>query len=137
MTDSLRGKLAIVGAFDTEVGVLPGRTPTELCIEAALGAMEDAGIDKSGLDGIITCNAMAEPILYHAEAMAEYLQIFPRYCVSVNTGGGTTFTVLHHAASALATGMADVLETLEDMAQGLEPLSPDMPVPDALPENIG
>jgi acetyl-CoA acetyltransferase len=117
MTDSLRGKLAIVGAFDTEVGVVPGRTPTELCIEAALGAMKDAGIDKSGVDGIITCNAMAEPILYHAEAMAEYLQIFPRYCVSVNTGGGTTFTVLHHAASAIATGMADVI--LISMADSL------------------
>jgi acetyl-CoA acetyltransferase len=88
---------------------VPGKRPTELCVEAALGAMADAGIDKSQVDGLITCNAFAEPIMYHAEAMAEYLQIFPRYCFSVNTGGGTTFTVLHHAASALATGMADVI----------------------------
>ncbi len=109
MGDSLRGKLAIVGAFDTEVGVVPGKTPTELCVKAALGAIADAGIDKSRVDGLITCNAFAEPILYHAEAVAEYLQIFPRYCFSVNTGGGTTFTVLHHAASAIATGMADVI----------------------------
>ena len=117
MTDSLRGKLAIVGAYDTEVGVVPGKTPTELCIQAALGALADAGIDRSDVDGIMTCNAMAEPILYHAEAMAEYLQIFPRYCLSVNTGGGTTFTVLHHAASAIATGMADVI--LISMADSL------------------
>jgi acetyl-CoA acetyltransferase len=109
MAESLRGKLAIVGAFDTEVGIVPGKTPTELCIEAVLGALADAGIDKSRVDGLMTCNAMAEPILYHAEAMAEYLQIFPRYCISVNTGGGTTFSVLHHAASAIATGMADVI----------------------------
>lgn len=109
MPDSLRGKLAIVGAADTAVGVVPGRTPSELCIEAALAAIEDAGITRQDVDGIITCNAMAEPILYHAEAMAEYLQIFPRYCMSVNSGGGTTFTVLHHAASAIATGMADVV----------------------------
>ncbi len=106
---SLRGKLAIVGAADTSVGVVPGRTPTELCIDAALKAIADAGIDKSQVDGILTCNSFAEPILYHAEAMAEYLQIFPRYCMSVNTGGGTTFTALHHAASAIATGMADVI----------------------------
>lgn len=109
MAESLRGKLAIVGAFDTEVGIVPGKTPTELCIEAVLGALADAGIDKSRVDGLMTCNAMAEPILYHAEAMAEYLQIFPRYCISVNTGGGTTFSVLHHAASAIATGMADTI----------------------------
>ncbi|MDJ0879704.1 MAG: thiolase family protein [Halieaceae bacterium] len=109
MADSLRGKLAIVGAFDTAVGVVPGKTPTELCVEAALGAMADAGIGRSQVDGLITCNAFAEPIMYHAEAVAEYLQIFPRYCFSVNTGGGTTFTVLHHAASAIATGMAEVI----------------------------
>jgi acetyl-CoA acetyltransferase len=109
MAESLRGKLAIVGAFDTDVGVVPGKTPTELCVEAALGAMADAGVDRSQVDGIMTCNAFAEPIMYHAEAIAEYLQMFPRYCVSVNTGGGTTFTVLHHAASAIATGMAEVI----------------------------
>ena len=110
MTDnSLRGKVAIVGAADTEVGVLPGRTPAELCAEAALAAMADAGIDKSQVDGLVTCNAMAQPMLYHAEAMAEYLQIFPRYCMSVGAGGGTTFSILHHAASAISTGMADVI----------------------------
>ena len=106
MSHPLRGQLAIVGAADTPVGVVPGKSPTELCVEAALSAMEDAGIDKSRVDGLITCNAMAEPILYHAEAVAEYLQMFPRYCISVNTGGGTTFTVLHHAASAIATVIA-------------------------------
>ena len=36
---ALRGKVAIVGAADTEVGVLPGRTPMELCAEAALKAI--------------------------------------------------------------------------------------------------
>src|SRR5210317_1368436 len=105
--NSLRGKVAIVAAADTEVGILPGRTPAELCAEAALAALRDAGIDKSGIDGLVTCNAMAQPMLYHAEAMAEYLQIFPRYCMSVGAGGGTTFSILHHAASAIVTGMAD------------------------------
>jgi acetyl-CoA acetyltransferase len=114
---SLRGQVAFVGAADTAVGVVPGRTPTELCIEAALAALADAGLEKSQVDGLITCNAMAEPILYHAEAMAEYLQIFPRYCLSVNTGGGTTFSILHHAASAIVTGMADTI--LISMADSL------------------
>ena len=106
---SLRGEVAIVGVADTEVGVLPGRTPMELCVDAALAALADAGIDKTAVDGLVTCNAMAQPMLYHAEAMAEYLQIFPRYCISVGAGGGTTFSILHHAASAIVTGMADVV----------------------------
>ena len=118
---SLRGKVAIVGVADTEVGVLPGRTPMELCVDAALAALADAGIDKTAVDGLVTCNAMAQPMLYHAEAMAEYLQIFPRYCISVGAGGGTTFSILHHAASAIVTGMADVvlIAMADSMRSGL------------------
>ena len=115
--NSLRGQVAIVGVADTAVGVVPDRTATELCVEAALGALADAGIGKKEIDGLITCNAMSQPLLYHAEAIAEYLQIFPRYCISVGTGGGTTFSVLHHAASAIVTGMADTV--LISMADSL------------------
>ena len=107
--NSLRGKVAIVGAADTTVGIVPDRTATELCVDAALAALADAGIGKDEVDGLITCNAMSQPMLYHAEAIAEYLQIFPRYCLGVGAGGGTTFSIIHHAASAIATGMADVV----------------------------
>lgn len=107
--NSLRGQVAIVGAADSSLGVVPGRTPMELCVEAALGALADAGLEKHEVDGLVTCNAMAQPMLYHAEAMAEYLQIFPRYCIAAGAGGGTTFSIIHHAASAIVTGMADVV----------------------------
>jgi acetyl-CoA acetyltransferase len=109
MPDTLRGKAAIVGAADTEVGVVAGMGATELCIDAILRALRDAGIGKDAVDGLVTCNSMAEPLLYHAEAMAEYLQIFPRYCVSVGAGGGTTFTALHQAASAIASGICSTV----------------------------
>ena len=105
----LGGKVAVVGAFDTEVGKLSGVTPTELCVQAALGAIADAGISKEQVDGLVTCNSMAQPIMYHAEAIAEYLQIFPRYCFAAAAGGGTTFSVIHHAASAIVTGMAEIV----------------------------
>jgi acetyl-CoA acetyltransferase len=112
---SLRGKVAIVGAADTDVGIVPDMGATQLCIDAARRALSDAGIGKEQVDGLVTCNAMAEPYMYHAEAMAEYLQIFPRYCISVGAGGGTTFSILHHAASAIVTGLCDtVLITMAD-----------------------
>ena len=111
----MTAQIAIVGAADTEVGVVPGKSPTELCVEAALLALEDAGLKKSEVDGLITCNSMAEPIMYHAEAMAEYMQIFPPMCLTVNTGGGTTFTAIAHAANAIANGMANtILITMAD-----------------------
>jgi len=106
---NISGKVAIVGAFDTPVGAIPGSTPMELCVQAALGALADAGLRREQVDGLLTCNAMAQPMLYHAEAMAEYLQIFPRYCMAVGAGGGTTFSIIHHAASAILTGMADIV----------------------------
>ena len=109
MSASLRGRTALVGAADTEVGIIKHMGATQLCIEAILRALSDAGIGKSSVDGLITCNSMAEPYMYHAEAIAEYLQIFPRYCVSVGAGGGTTFTALHQAASAIASGICDTV----------------------------
>jgi len=106
---SLRGKTAIVGAADTEVGKLPNIGATELCVEAALRALDDAGISKDQVDGLVTCHSMAEPHMYHAEAIAEYMQIFPRYCVTANAGGGTTFSVLQNAAAAIATGVCETV----------------------------
>ncbi|MBM4761832.1 thiolase [Bacillus sp. B15-48] len=112
---SLRGKVAIVGAADTEVGIVPHMSATQLCVEAGLRAMADAGIKKEQIDGLITCNSFAEPYMYHAEAIAEYMQIFPKVCLGVNTGGGTTFSVIHHAASAILSGMCEtVLITMAD-----------------------
>jgi acetyl-CoA acetyltransferase len=103
--DSLRGRVAIVGAADTAVGAVPGSSATQLCVDAACRAMADAGIGKDQIDGLLTCNAMAEPFMYHAEMVAEYLQIFPRYCLSIGAGGASSFTLVHHAAAAIAAGL--------------------------------
>ena len=129
--NSLRGKVAIVGAADTEVGAVPGLGATQLCVDAVRRALDDAGISKDQVDGLVTCNSMAEPYMYHAEMIAEYLQIFPGYCISVGAGGGTTFSILHHAASAIATGvcetvviaMADSLRTGLSKAQAMAMMS--------------
>ncbi len=66
---NLSGRIAVVGAAGTEVGVVPSMSPTELCVDAALSALRDAGLDKSAIDGLVTCKAFAEPNLYHAEAI--------------------------------------------------------------------
>jgi acetyl-CoA acetyltransferase len=121
MPDTLRGKVAIVGAADTEVGVVPHLGATRLCLEAILGALEDAGLSKDDVDGLVTFNAIAEPYTYHAEAIAEHLRVFPRYCVSVATGGGTTFTALHQAASAIRAGLCHtvVVAMADSLRSGL------------------
>ena len=115
--ESIRGRTAIVGVGDTDVGKVPQRSATGLCIDAAMLALADAGIGKDAVDGLVTCNSMAEPHMYHAEAMAEYLGICPDYCVSAGAGGGTTFTVLYQAALAIQAGMCSTV--LISMADSL------------------
>ena len=68
---SLRGQVAVIGVGDTEVGKIPEHSATGLCIDAARRALDDAGLTKNDIDGLVTCNSMAEPHMYHAEAMAE------------------------------------------------------------------
>ncbi|MBE3603222.1 thiolase family protein [bacterium] len=111
----MRNKVAIVGAADTEVGVVPDLSATQLYVKAARLALADAGIGKDQVDGLITCVSWAEPYVYHAEMIAEYMQIFPRYCITAPAGGGTTLAMLHHAASAIATGICStILITMAD-----------------------
>ncbi len=113
--ESLKNKVAIVGVGDTEVGVVRGYSATQLYVRAARLALEDAGLTKNDVDGLITCVSWAEPYLYHAEMIAEYMQIFPRYCITAPSGGGTTLAIMHHAASAILTGMCNtVLITMAD-----------------------
>ncbi|SVD20678.1 uncharacterized protein METZ01_LOCUS373532, partial [marine metagenome] len=58
---TLRGQVAIVGAADTAVGKVPQLGATQLCIDAARRALEDAGITKDQVDGLVTCNSMSNP----------------------------------------------------------------------------
>ncbi len=106
---TLRGSVAIVGMGETPVGALPDQGSTELCAEAARLALLDAGLKKGEVDGLITCNPWVEPHLYHAEMFSEYMQIFPRFCMTLNAGGATSLTAVLRAASAIVTGVCDTV----------------------------
>ena len=55
MADSLRYKVAIVGAAETtELGNLPNMSTTQLHVDATVNAIKDCGIDKNQIDGIAT-----------------------------------------------------------------------------------
>ena len=105
----LGGKYALIGMAESAVGIIPEKSPRELCVQVTLDAVHDAGLTLEDVDGLITCNSFAEPIMYHAEAVAEYLGWEPRHCVTMNTGGGTTFMALNMAAAAISAGMAKTI----------------------------
>jgi acetyl-CoA acetyltransferase len=117
----LRGSTAIIGIAETAVGKVPDRSATALCVDAALAAIRDAGLKLTDVDGLVTCNSMAQPYMYHAEAVAEYLGIRPRYCATAAAGGGATFTVLYQAALAIDAGICDtvVISMADSLRTGL------------------
>jgi acetyl-CoA acetyltransferase len=106
---SLSGRVAIVGVGETEVGRVPTLTATQMYVKACRLAIEDAGLKNRDVDGVITANSWSEPHYYHAEWIAEYLGIEPKYCLTVGTGGGTILAAMHHAATAILAGLCDTV----------------------------
>jgi acetyl-CoA acetyltransferase len=102
----LRGKVAVVGVAESDLGeVGPGLTPLDLVGQATIRALEDAGLDKSDVDGLFSASAY-----YHLPTLSvgEYLGISPRYSDATNLGGSSFVSHLLHAASAIEARLCDV-----------------------------
>jgi acetyl-CoA acetyltransferase len=98
--------IAIVGAGATEQGELPGQSPELIAVRAAAEALRDAGVDKSAIDGVITC----KPPLVSAvtdESMGPLLGVNPAYSTTLDYGMAA-FS-LHLAAMAIHSGFAETL----------------------------
>jgi len=105
MAHALRGKAAVVGIGTAGTGEAPGRTGIELLAEAALAALDDAGLTLAEVDGLFTATSVhAFPTL----SVGEYLGIRPRFVDGTNIGGASFEAHLLHAALALDAGLCDV-----------------------------
>lgn len=105
MAHALRGKAAIVGIGTAGMGEAPGRSAIELLAEAALAALDDAGLQLSEVDGLFAAtSAHAFPTL----SVGEYLGVRPRFFDGTNVGGSSFEAHLLHAALALDAGLCDV-----------------------------
>lgn len=106
MSDSLRGKAAIVGVAESDLGeVDPDLTPLDLIGQATLAALEDAGLKKEDVDGLFSASAY-----YYMPTLevGEYLGIRPRYSDTTTVGGSSFVSHLHHAAAAIEAGLCEV-----------------------------
>ncbi|HUF53714.1 MAG TPA: acetyl-CoA acetyltransferase [Dehalococcoidia bacterium] len=98
-------QVAIVGADESdEIGMVPHKGVLQHHSEAALNALEDAGLALSDVDGLFTCGAGFAASLQ----VAEYLGIQPKYTDSTSVGGSSFVIHVEHAAAAIATGLIDV-----------------------------
>ena len=106
--NSLKDKIAIVGVGATKQGKLAGSTPVTLGTEAFKLALDDAGLNKGQIDGLLTMPGTTSPEgSLNYLRMGETLGIDPKYTGSMTMGGGTCGALIQNAALAIESGMAD------------------------------
>jgi acetyl-CoA acetyltransferase len=103
---SARGKAAIVGAAESDLGAVgPGFTPLDLIGQATERVLTDAGLEKKDIDGLFSASVYYQmPTL----AVGEYLGIRPRYSDATMMGGSSFVSHLLHAAAAIEAGLCEV-----------------------------
>jgi acetyl-CoA acetyltransferase len=103
---SFAGTAAIVGIGQTEFSRQAGRTELQLACESVTAALGDAGLTPSDVDGLVsyTVDPVEETELVRSVGIAEVA-----YSSRIPYGGGGSMGVLLHAASAVASGAAEVV----------------------------
>jgi len=106
MDSRLRDTTAIVGIGQTEFSKAAGRSETQLAAEAIVAALADAGLTTADVDGLVsyTIDPVEETELVRTLGIPEI-----HFSSRVPYGGGGSQGVLLHAASALVSGIADVV----------------------------
>lgn len=102
---SLNGKAAIVGAYEHPTRLATHKSVVRLHAEVARGALEDAGLSKSDIDGYF-CAGDAPGL--GAATVAEYLNLKLRHVDSTECGGSAPILHVAHAAEAIAAGRCHI-----------------------------
>ena len=103
----LRGSACIVGAAESDLGdVGVDRYGIDLAAQAALRALDDAGLTVRDVDGLYSI--VSHRFLANLD-LAEMLGLRPRVSGSANIAGSSAVANLIHASAALAAGLADTV----------------------------
>jgi acetyl-CoA C-acetyltransferase len=98
---TIKGRAYIVGAFEHPLRKAPNKTIPQLHAEVTAGALRDAGLQLSDIDGYFV--GTDSPGM-GAASMAEYLGIRPRFIDTTSAGGSSYVIAVGHAAAAIAMG---------------------------------
>jgi acetyl-CoA acetyltransferase len=98
--------IAIAGAAEAQMGTaLPGMSAGDVMAQAALAALDDAGLSTDDVDGLF---AASTQVPWASVTLGEDLGIAPRYTDSTMLGGSSPMAHLQHAQAAIATGLCEV-----------------------------
>jgi len=102
-------KIVVAGVGETEQGKIPDKSSFHFLSEASKIAIEDAGIKKSDVDGLVTAFSLVEHTFMHCTTFADYFGMRPKFFSSVAVGGATAVWMAAEAAMAIASGQAEVV----------------------------
>lgn len=104
---ALSRKYAIVGVGQSDLGQVPGYNSLGLLNEAMHNAMDDAGLSRNDVDGII-CRG-PDDIYTHHQRMGELLGIDAQFSTTLDNGGASQILSVILAVMAIDAGMCDVV----------------------------
>ena len=64
-----KNQIGIVGVGETEQGKIPGKSSFHFLSEASKLAIEDAGLNKADVDGVITAFSLVEETFMHCTTL--------------------------------------------------------------------
>src|SRR3954466_2733442 len=102
---SIKGKAYIAGIYEHPTRKADDKSLALLHAEVAKGALEDAGLSKSDVDGYF-CAGDAPGL--GPLAMADYMGLKLRHVDATETGGSSYLIHVGHAAEAIAAGKCNV-----------------------------
>jgi len=76
-----------------------------LTLEAARAAIQDAGVNATAIDGVLTRNLDMDVTYMHSQLVAQRLGLKPRFSTDLNLGGATAIAMLEQAALLISTGV--------------------------------
>lgn len=101
----LRGVAAITGIGELKPTRSPeGKTTLGVMAEAARLALEDAGLTKTDIDGLLVGPPTEDSAFMWPQQVAEYLQLFPPFLGMVEMGGASATGCISRAVMAIASG---------------------------------
>ncbi len=104
-----KNKIVIAGVGETEQGKIPDRSSFHFLSQASKLAIEDAGIKKTDIDGLVTAFSLVEHTFMHCTTFADYFGMKPKFFSSVAVGGATAVWMAAEAAMAIAAVQAEVI----------------------------
>ena len=106
----LRGSAAIVGAYEHPLRVAEGKSEWLMQAESIVGALADAGLERSDVDAFFTVATSPEAGYVRESAasmLCDYLNLRPKFVDETDIGGAAFGLFVNRAVMAINAGIID------------------------------